>query len=405
MRGFAFCLTAATALGTCAQFVLGALAPFFVSDLGLTRAEFGTLSTVMFAAAIVATPFIGALVDSAGGGRMIVVMLTTATGGLVVLAAGVRYSHVLGGVVLAGVATAFANPATNQLIARHIPRPSQGAAAGLKQSGVHAGAFVVGLFLPRLASAVGWRFAVAATAATSLVVLLVSLAVLPPSKQPLRLQGEHSQGARYGVASWRSATVWWLSAYAFLMGAGVSAVTAYLALYGFEELHLSQAGAGALVGALGATAVVARILWGRVLNAERLSPRALVIMAGSGVACIAMLIGAERAAQWLAWPAVVGLGAGAASWTVVAALVIVRRVPIESMGKASATVQVAFYGGFVVTPAVFGAVVDRGGGYASAWFGVAMAFAAGAVCAALWARRERERADAVDAVAGPHAAP
>lgn len=388
-RRLALCLTAATGLGTCAQFVLGALAPFLVADLGLSRGELGSLSTTMFAAAIVATPVVGVLVDRAGGRTMILVMLSLSAAGLVVLASGRRYPEVLVGVVLAGTGTAVANPTTNQLIAHYIPRASQGVVTGLKQSGVHIGAVAVGLFLPWLASDVGWRVAVAVTAAVSVGGVVASAAVIPVATRSPNL--EDLQDAAPADASWHSAAVWWLSLYAIFMGAGVASVTAYLALYGFEVLRLTEAGAGALVAVLGATAVGSRILWGRVVDGYRWGPPAMAIMAASGVASIAALVGAGRGTAWLAWPAVVGLGAGAASWTVVAALILVRRAQIDGMGKASAVVQAAFYGGFVLTPGVFGTVVDRAGSYEPAWLGVAALFAAGTGCAILWSLRERQQ--------------
>src|SRR5690606_35863259 len=128
---------------------------------------------------------------------------------------------VLLGAVLMGMPLGLGNPVTNQLIVTRIDSAAQGTATGIKQSGVQVGALFVGLTLPPIAGAYGWRLAMGSVVVVALIGLMLSF--------PLRRSGACEAGRYPPAGSARiSPLALCLAGYAVLMGYGVSAVNAFL---------------------------------------------------------------------------------------------------------------------------------------------------------------------------------
>ena len=385
---FTATLLLAMTAGTMMQFVLGVLAPFITADLGLSRAQLGSLSTLFFAVGAFASPFAGRIVDRVGGRPTLLGTFVLSGAGLAAMAGAWAYVPLLATMVIAGCGIALINPVTNQLIAVHLPRGEQGVVTGVKQSGVQVGAFLGGLTLPPLALALGWRAATLATVAVALVGVVATRLVVPA---PAGLDGGRQAAQRVAGGG---AFVRWLAGYAFLMGAGVSAAAAFLVLYAVEALGLSEGRAGFAAALMGGVGILARILWGRAAEWTATSTVPLLILAVTSVVAQGLVWGAVAAGEWLLWLGAAAFGATAGSWNAVGMLAIVREVDRSATGRASGIVQSAFYGGLVVTPIAFGATVDATGAYHVGWAGVTVAFLAATVLAATWHVRDRRDARA-----------
>jgi MFS family permease len=363
------------AFGSCSGFAIGALAPFIVRDLGLSRSGLGLLTTVVFVVSAAASPVAGRVVDVLGGRRLLMGVFGIAGAALLAMAATPSYAWLLAAAALSGVATAIMNPATNQLISTHIPRGSQGTILGVKQSGVQFALFAVGLFLPSVALHIGWRGALAVAALPAAVGLAAVAFVVPragvaPRPAPgarasVRELVGGDRGVRASVA--RDRMVVRLTAYAFLMGFGSAAVTTYLVLFGVESVGLTEAAAGLATASLGLAGIVSRVAWAR--RVERMSSAAapLALMALAGLVCVGLILLAETAGAWLLWVGAVGFGATASAWNAVGNLVLVRELPLAVAGRASGVMQVGFYGGFIACPVVFGFLADTTRSYGPSW--------------------------------------
>ena len=79
-------------------------------------------------------------------------------------------------------------------------------------------------------------------------------------------------------------------------------------------------------------------------------------------------------------------------------LLVLSEVGIAEAGRASGWVLLGFYGGFAVSPSIFGYSVDETGSWVLGWSGVAAIFALAAALAWVWYRR-RSRARKVAAAA------
>jgi predicted MFS family arabinose efflux permease len=370
-------LTAAMAFSMLPLFLLGALAPALVREFGIARPLLGVLVTAGFGVAAVLSLVIGPVVDAVGARRSATALFAISTVALTLFSLAPHYLALVLTVALGGVPQALANPSTNKIIGRAVPGPKRGLVIGIKQSGVQLGAFAAGLPLAGLARWVDWRLAVGVAAVCAALATAGSL-LLPTDPEPVRRP-------RPRVTLSAEPAVWWLLGFSVLLGAGISSVNTYSALYATEELHLGAQSAAALVAALGVTGIVGRIGWSRLVSPQR-PPAAVLgpLACGAVVAAGALLVAQFWGWGW-AWAGVLGIGAFAVAANAVSMLAVMGLSTPEQTGRNSALVSAGFFGGFSVGSPSFGLAAELGG-YPVGWGLVAAEFAAAAIVIWLWRR-------------------
>ncbi len=372
-RGFVAVLTGAMASSMLLLFVVGALAPAIVAELGLSRAQLGAIVTTAYAVACGCSLRAGQLVDGAGARRALLALLAVAAAGLLLVAAAPTYGWLLGAAALAGVAQALANPATNALIAELVQPRRRAIVIGVKQSGVQLGSLLAGAVLPYAATSIGWRDAVRLTALVPLAVMAAAVRAVPAATRAARVQGAPA-GDR--APSWLRR----LMLYSLAVGGAIAAVATYLPLYAHQALDVAPVAAGGLLVAFAVSGLISRVALTHAVDKLDDPARALTALAASA-AVFALAAGqAATGGAWLLWLAAVGLGLTASAANAVSMLVVVRRSTAAQAGRRSALVSLGFFAGFAVSPPLFGALSDAAG-YPSAWLLVAGQLAAGA---ALW---------------------
>ncbi|MFE3092476.1 MFS transporter [Streptomyces sp. NPDC059248] len=371
-KGLVGLLTTGMGLAMFVLFALGALGPSLLAELDITRSQLGTLTAVAFGTASLLSLYAGHLTDLLGGRWTLVAMLVTIAVAFTALSAGGTYGWLLVALVLAGLAQAFANPSTNRLIATHLPPARRPAAIGVKQSGVQFGAFAAGLLIPTLASVLDWRIALALVIPVALAAAVAAAGL--PADRP---EGVRPAGSLLPEAP--NAAARWLVVYSLGVGTGLAALNTYLPLYAHEELGLTARTAGALVAALGASGIVARVLWTRYSGRLADISVALVTLAAVAVGFVALIPLAESATA-LVWAGAIGLGGSAVAANAVSMVAVVRSPAFGATGHASALVSMGFFGGFVVGPLAFGLLADGSGGYTAGWTLVGVAFLTSVVC-------------------------
>ncbi|WP_306361429.1 MFS transporter [Nocardia sp. CC227C] len=381
-------LTAAMGFSMLQLFLIGALGPLIVPELGLSAVQLGLTTTVGFGLAALLSPLAGRAVDALGPRRCLVALLLLAGGALGLIAVAPGYGVLLLAVGIGGVPQALANPATNKAILATIPVARRATVTGAKQSGVQLGAIAAGLPLTLLAGVTDWRTAAGAAAGVAVLGALWAWRVLPADPGDRR-DGAGIGGDRHEPAG--SPVVRWLAVYSFLLGAGLASVNTYLALFGEQRLGLSTTVAGVSVAMLGLAGIVGRIGWARAAGRPGM---AVVLPAGLalGSACAATLLAAALWATPLIWAAVFGIGFFGMAGNAVSMVLVIQRAAPGRAGRDSALVAAGFFAGFAVGPPVFGALLS-GNGYGVGWFLVAGSFAAAAAVAGAWARRDRRTPD------------
>lgn len=376
------------AASTFVQFFFGNLAPFLLDEFAVSRSRLGLLTTVAFVVGGLGSLPAGHLVDRVGGRKMFVGMLGLVIVSTLGMALAPSFGAMLFGAALAGGALAACNPTTNKLIAAHTAPGERGWIVGIKQAGVQFGAFFTGALLPATAVALGWRLAMAVTIGVPAAAIASVFLLIP--RDSGTLEDPRSGTERMTLTS----TVWWMTAYAALMGAGVAAIGAWIPLYAQEGVGLSVNTAGAIAATIGLVGIASRVAWG--WGTERIGQFSMplaVMGLGSAVASL-LLIAASGTGPWLLWVAAVLFGATAVTWNAVGMLAIVSEVESDAAGIASGLVLSGFYAGFVVSPILFGYSVDRTGAYTWGWGGISVVFSAATVVALTWdaSRRKDSRA-------------
>jgi predicted MFS family arabinose efflux permease len=378
---FAVSLALMMGSGTFAGYAFGVLGPDLRRDFEISRFELGLLTTAFYLVGGSLSLVAGRATDHFGARRVMFVSLSCAAAALVAMSLSPTYGVLLLLAALAGVALAAGNPVTNKLIAIHMAPGGRGLVMGGKQSGVQVGAFVAGAVLAPLAVAIGWRAALAWSALIPLVGIVLALAVVPADRHSAPAAAEGRSGPL-------PRSVFWLAAYAFVMGSGVATVNAYMPLYLVERADAAQELAGGVAATIGLVGIFSRIAWGWA--SERMSHFSLpLLLLGFGaVVAVLLLAAVETVGLWLAWPAAALFGATAVTWNSVGMLAVITSSGVGMAGRASGVVTFGFYIGFVASPMLFGLLVDSTSGYTLAWLLVAVGFALTGLVIAAWRRSE-----------------
>ncbi|MFJ3633376.1 MFS transporter [Streptomyces sp. NPDC090112] len=362
-------------------FLLGALGPRLVEELGVSATVLGLTTTMGFGVAALLSPAGGRIVDRVGPRRSLVMLLSVSAVALALVGSAPGTGLLLGAVALGGIPQALANPATNKAVLAAVPPERRGAVTGMKQSGVQLGAFAAGLPLAALAGGFGWRAAVWTAAGAALLAAVWAARALPADPAPAAAAARASLVPRGMVA--------WLAVFSLFLGAGIASVNTYVALYGTQRLEMGPTAAAGLVAVLGLAGIGGRVGWSRAAvpgRAERL-PAWLAF----GALGAAALLGAAASAPVLVWAGVLAIGVFAVSGNAVSMVLVVQRAAPGRAGQDSALVAAGFFAGFAVGPSLF-APFAQTGRYGVGWTLVAVEFALAGAVAWTWAVRDpRER--------------
>jgi MFS family permease len=353
--------TAAMTVSTLQQFVLGALGPVLVVELGMVPWQLGALVATGFGVATLLSLPAGALVDRIGPRRSLVMLFTLSAAALAVLAVARSPWWVAAGVSLGGVPLALANPSTNKLIRSTVEFTARGAVTGWKQSGVQLGAFVAGAPLTAVASVVSWRWGVAVLGVLSLLGARAATRLAVGNPRPAGQVGGPVSARVVGLAG-----------FTLVLGLGMAPVNTFLALYGTDRLNLDPPVAGWLVALMGLLGIAGRVLWSRVANSSS-DPVQVLPRLALGAACAVGLVAAAEVVPWSVWPGAIGLGIFAVAGYAVSMVAVMRAAPELVDGRAAALVSAGFFAGFAVGPPAAGLLAQHAG-YAWMWCAVALAF-------------------------------
>lgn len=337
------------------MFLTAGLAVQIGTDLGFPPSALGIAPGAFFGAMVVASPFAGRLVDRMGAVRAVRWAVVVISAVLVLIAATTRSLPLLAGyLALAGVANAVAQPATNQLLAQHIPRQRQGAAYGAKQSAIPVASMLAGLAVPALALTVGWRWAFAAFA------VLAALAACWPFRTS-RGQVRVGTADIFDIRLPRRTLV--LLAVGVSFAAAGGSTLAIFMVASAVDTGLDEASAGLLFALASATGIAARLLSG--LRADQRGRNHLwfvSLMLVVGAIGIGFLATGHLGMFVVGAPIAFGAGWG---WPGVFILSIVNLHPTNP-GAATALTQIGTSAGCVFGPLTFGALAGAWS-YQIAW--------------------------------------
>ena len=377
---------AALAAGTFSIVAIGTLAPELQSDLGLSRAEVGFLTSLVFIGSMLSTRRAGTFTDSFGAARVLGLALLAFAASMAVAAAAPDAAVLMLAVLGAGIAYGGVNPPTNVVVAGRLAR-RLGFFLSLKQSGVPLGGLLAGVVLPPVAVAFSWRWALG----VAVLVCLASAALTPLLRNAAVLRSAAGLPRRLTDGRRRLLVV---GAFGFVMSGTQWTFLTYLSLYltGTHGFSLAEAGlALALAQGLGAAG---RLLWGHLSDAEGRRVYILLVMAGLALVSLALL--ASDPGTVAIWPVVAVSGFAIVGWNGAYYALVAERAGPGRVGRASGEALFFVFGGAVVVPPLLGLLADAAGSWQPLWAVAAAAVAVAGI--GLWAGL-RVVAPAVDAPA------
>lgn len=387
-------LIGAMAAGPIFNFALSALSPLILQTYDITEGQYGAIITVTFLAGAATSTVLGVLSDKISVRVQILAIFALMAVVFWVSVVRPTYPALLVAALIAGPAQAASNPATNRIIATHVPQVQRGAWMGWKQSGVQFGLLFTGLTAPLIGGAFGW-FGITVTMSVIYAGLFAAgwfvLGALPasPTSTPAAGSAAATPDAPEGKARLPLA-VWLLTICSFLNALGTQGTNSFAALFAVQRVNYPVELAGVMLAIIGVLGILARNAWGRINH--RFSSAAVVIqlMNLGGIIAMACFLAVE---QWrqpaLLWAGVVFHAALPLAANVVINSALVRATPSGRIGVASGLVASGMYLGFAVGPLLIGQGVDRWGSYLPGWGVVAASYALCFAVAVVLHRRRR----------------
>ncbi len=386
---FAGMLLLTMAMSTLAYFVLTVAATDLQDEFGISKFEIGLLGAANTGVGGLFAPTAGRLSDRLGGRRAMGSVLVISAVTAVWMALSDGYWGLMFGMVVAGLAQGWGNPATNMAIATGVPAQLRGVTTGIKQSGVQVAVFTSGVAVPTVASAWGWRAAMWGVAAISIVCLAGLRFVTELDDSPSTSSKATADAA---PTSRLPMFVYQVGLFGFLLGFVGGGLGRFTPLFAEEAVGLSPTTAGLVFAVSGLVAIPTRIAAGRLLDRGASARRMLVLMGGLGACSVMIALGAMWGPVALLWIGTVLNGMTLGSWNTAANLSMIRQT--GNTGRASGVLLFGFLLGLTAGGPAVGAMIDATDGYTLAWVVSAAIAVVGAGVVAL--RLERVDAEPVD---------
>jgi MFS family permease len=348
---------AALAAGTFSIVGLGVLAPELKVDLGLSTAEVGFLTSLVFIGSMITSRRAGRLTDAVGPARVLGFSLAAAAASLALAAVAPSTPLFMAGVLLMGLAYGGVNPPTNVVVAGRLGR-RLGFFLSIKQSGVPVGGLLAGLVLPPIAIAYGWRWALVAAVCLLAAVavsarLLRNAAVLDPA------------GSAGGRVHFPRRELLGMGVFGFVMSGTQWTFLIYLTLYLTGEPGFSLQLAGIALGLAQGLGAGGRLLWGWL--SDHPGRRLPILVSVAGVSAVLLGLLASGLGEPMLWLVIAATGLVLVGWNGAYHALVADRAGPGRIGRASGEALVFIFGGSVVLPPLLGLLADSTDSFAPLW--------------------------------------
>ncbi len=370
--------------------VLPPLFPLLRVEFGVSYAALGFLiSALAVASGVVQLP-IGFAVDRVGPAVILSGGLALLAGAILLVGLAPSYWMVLALMVFAGLGNAVFHPADYSILAKTIPYQRLGRAFAIHTFSGHLGWAVAPALMGVFAVSIGWRAGVVIVGSAGLVVaalILANRALLHDDDDPPdapRPAARAERGAPGGIRLLMTLPILTCFLFFVLLSTSLSGLGTFLvaALVNHHGITLGAANTALTALYVGSAA---GILIGGVI-ADKTQRHGLVAAVGLTAAAALIVVVGESALPVAGLIALISV-AGFASGLVAPSrdLIVRAATPAGQTGKVFAFVSVGLDVGAVITPPVFGWIIDSGEARWLFWLVAAVLLLA--VLTALGARR------------------
>lgn len=362
-------MSSAHGLGSLAALAVAPLTPFLLDGLELSRMQIGLCVPAVYLGGVAMSLPAGWLTERFGVAPLLVAGLTL-TGAAVALAALVSaLPAFLALLVLAGFGFSVLNPTTGRAVFDWFPPGERGLAMGVKQAGLTLGGVASALALPPLAVTFGWRTALAAGGAVSVASAGLVAAIYRGAagrSATVSLRGPRLADLAPIV---RRPGVGAVLACGLALGVAQSSVLSYLVLYARDTFDLSSIDAARLLALAHLGGATGRLGWGVVSDrcfGGRRRP-GLAINALVAAASFATFALGAAVPPLLASVAAFVAGVGAFGWVGLYFALMAEIGGPRFAGLMTGLSVIFAWGGVLMGPPLFGALVELTDSYRMAW--------------------------------------
>lgn len=358
------------------------LTPLAAPAIGFEPVWVGYYVGISYGCAATAGLISGNFIARYGAIRTSQVCLCLCALGMSMAASGVPLLVGLSALVI-GFGYGPATPASSHILARLTPPSSVNLVFSIKQTGVPLGSALAGAVAPSLALSFGWQTAclVVGGCAFALAIFIQPFRErLDETRDLARKPFAFRQSAAVLAQIWRLKAIRRLAATSLAFSGMQACASTFLVVYLHDRVALPIVTAGLMLSVMHAGGVIGRIVWG--ITADR-TGKPIAVLGGLG---FAMSVCAGLVAAFGAdWPtAVIALvvfayGGTAIAWNGVYLAQVARLAPTGKAGEITGGTGFFTFGGVLIVPSIFSAILSMTDSYAVA-FGIAAAatFVAGA---------------------------
>lgn len=353
-------VSAVTTVGVFPVFLVGGLGVQLQDDLDFGAAVLGLATAAFFGVAALASRGMGWFVERVGARFGMRIAACTSSLCLFAIASVDNVTWLLAVLLIAGLATALAQPSSNLLITQCVPVHRRGMGFGVKQSAIPAAIMLAGAAVPTVALTIGWRWAFIFAA----VIGIGAAFLVPRFSDSGRLMGSPPKGSFRGAG--RKALLL-IAAAGGLGSAAANALGSFLTITAVD-IGFSPWIAGLILSVASGTGLAIRLIGG--VLADRKNPNLLLVVS-------VMLLAGAVGFGLISMPSqplfllgvAIGFGAGWA-WPGLLNFAIAKIAP-DRVASATSITQTGIYLGASSGPLLFGFLAEQAG-LQAAWSAVAV---------------------------------
>lgn len=382
----------------------GPLAPIIKEEIRINNSEFGLIvSTMYFAMVIISIPS-GFLTDKYGSKWMLLLSGSLVGAAFFLLLFFPFYRFLFVVAALAGAGYGMINQVTAKGLIYWFEPDKRATVMGIKQTGVTIGGGLIGIYIPFLGMVMGWQNAVLLLVFFIFSVLLFSYFFYkekPASLAPSFISSAPTQTKKISVRSiLLKPTLIFLTVILTLFAICQACLTAFLVIYAHEVFDLTMAVAGSLFTVAMVGGTISRVMFGlisdRLFRGDRIMPLALLAMIGI-LSTLSVVFLSNTPPLWLLYVMSAFLGVALMGWNSLAIVLVAELAGNELVGSVMGVLFAIAWGGMVIGPPIFGAVIDMNG-YNFGW--LMLSILLGLSCFGLAIIRKFQKKEAIPANSG-----
>lgn len=349
---------------------VGPLAPFLQTDLDMSRAQIGMLTSAHSLGWIFMALVSGSLIERTGV-RLWLLLSPVITGIFTILFSGITSFNqgVLIFFVL-GLLFSFLNPATTKAIIQSFPVVRRGTAIAVKQTGGPVGVFLASFSLPVIALGAGWETGMLFA---GLINVLVGISGWFLYKERNRQAGSSKHQSTFKANLNKLFHNMDFLLISFLQGIFnivQFVIQSYLVLFLMESVGSSIIEAGFVLAATQVFGIIGRLAWGVMSDFIFAGKRVPTLLAASLTTVIGVFVLAlagQTTPFWVIMIAASLAGAGSIGYGGTSILLRAETAGKELAATSTSIGMAIAAWGVVVGPPVFGYIVDATDSYSIAW--------------------------------------